>query len=190
MKQLYLTFKESMKEGKRVQALVGVALFTAFDVILSTYASIRLIPNVLTVSFASVAVAASGFFFGPWLNGIAGIITDNVSYMLYPNGPWFPGWMINAMFTGLFYGLVFYKQPKITLKRCILARLGIVLVVNLLLNPLWMSLTMGNTFIYYLSIRIVKNIIAFPLDVAVLYYVLKACERIRNRQGMQKFSAK
>ena len=76
MHQLYLTFKTSMKEGRRAQALVGVALFTALDVILSSYASIRIIPNVLTISFASVAVAASGFFFGPWLNMLAGIITD------------------------------------------------------------------------------------------------------------------
>ena len=186
MHQLYLTFKTSMKEGRRVQALVWVALFTALDVILSSYASIRIIPNVLTISFASVAVAASGFFFGPWLNMLAGIITDNLSYILYPNGPWFPGWMINAMFIGFFYGIVFYRQPKITLKRCIFARLGVVLVVNLLLNPLWMSLTMGNTFLYYLSVRIAKNIIAFPIDVAALYYVLKVCERIRNRQGMHR----
>lgn len=186
MHQLYLTFKASMKEGRRAQALVGVALFTALDVILSSYASIRIIPNVLSISFASVAVAASGFFFGPWLNMLAGIITDNLSYILYPNGPWFPGWMINAMFIGFFYGIVFYRQPKITLKRCIFARLGVVLVVNLLLNPLWMSLTMGNTFLYYLSVRIAKNIIAFPIDVAALYYVLKVCERIRNRQGMHR----
>ena len=124
MHQLYLTFKTSMKEGRRAQALVGVALFTALDVILSSYASIRIIPNVLSISFASVAVAASGFFFGPWLNMLAGIITDNLSYILYPNGPWFPGWMINAMFIGFFYGIVFYRQPKITLKRCIFARLG------------------------------------------------------------------
>ena len=52
MHQLYLTFKTSMKEGRRAQALVGVALFTALDVILSSYASIRIIPNVLTISFA------------------------------------------------------------------------------------------------------------------------------------------
>ena len=45
MHQLYLTFKTSMKEGRRAQALVGVALFTALDVILSSYASIRIIPN-------------------------------------------------------------------------------------------------------------------------------------------------
>ena len=59
-------------------------------------------------------------------------------------------------------------------------------MVNLLLNPLWMSLTMGNTFLYYLSVRIAKNIITFPIDVAALYYVLKVCERIRNRQGMHR----
>ena len=57
--------------------------------------------------------------------------------------------MINSMFTGFFYGVMFYRQPRVTLRRCIVARLGVVLVVNLLLNPLWMSMTMGNTFIYY-----------------------------------------
>lgn len=182
MNKLYLTLKESWKEGKKVQALVGVSLFTALNIILSSYASIRIIPNVLTISFASVAVAASGLFFGPWLNAAAGIISDTLAYVLYPNGPWFPGWMINAMFIGFFYGMIFYHQEKITLRRCIVARIGVVLVVNLLLNPLWMSMTMGNTFLYYLSIRIVKNIIALPFDIAALYYVMKICEKIRRSQ--------
>ena len=84
MNKLYLTLKESWKEGKKVQALVGVSLFTALNIILSSYASIRIIPNVLTISFASVAVAASGLFFGPWLNAAAGIISDTLAYVLYP----------------------------------------------------------------------------------------------------------
>ena len=61
MKQLYLTIKDSVKESRRVQALVGVSLFTAMNIILSGY-SIRLIPEVLTISFGSLATAASGFF--------------------------------------------------------------------------------------------------------------------------------
>lgn len=185
LKQLYLTVKDSVKESRRVQALVGVSLFTAMNIILSGY-SIRLIPEVLTISFGSLATAASGFFFGPFLNGLAGIISDNLSYMVAPNGPWFPGWMINSMFIGFFYGVMFYRQPRISLRRCIVARLGVVLVVNLLLNPLWMSMTMGNTFIYYLSVRIVKNIVAFPFEVAALYYVMQICVRIRNSRGMHK----
>ena len=38
MNKLYLTLKESWKEGKKVQALVGVSLFTALNIILSSYA--------------------------------------------------------------------------------------------------------------------------------------------------------
>ena len=66
LKQLYLTIKDSVKESRRVQALVGVSLFTAMNIILSGY-SIRLIPEVLIISFGSLATAASGFFFGPFL---------------------------------------------------------------------------------------------------------------------------
>ena len=54
LKQLYLTIKDSVKESRRVQALVGVLLFTAMNIILSGY-SIRLIPEVLTISFGSVS---------------------------------------------------------------------------------------------------------------------------------------
>lgn len=180
MKELLLTFKESIKEQKRVKALVGVALFTALSIILSTYCSIRLIPDVLTITFGNVAIAASGFFYGPWLNGIAGIVTDNLSYILYPDGPWFPGWMINSIFIAVVYGTLFYRRERVSLGRCIAAQLCVVLVVNLLLNPLWLSMTMGNTFFYYLQLRILKNIIAFPFDVALLYYVMQICARIKK----------
>ena len=56
MNKLYLTLKESWKEGKKVQALVGVSLFTALNIILSSYASIRIVKNIIALPFDIAAL--------------------------------------------------------------------------------------------------------------------------------------
>ncbi len=179
MKKYFAMFKENTQSLKDVKVLVGVSLFCALNVILNMF-SIQLTP-MLKISFGSIAVAASCYFYGPYPNMIAAFILDTVNYLLRPVGPYQPWWMINAVVTAFLYALFFYKQEKISVLRCLLARLSVVLIVNLFLNPLWLSMLYGDSFWVLLSARIVKNILMFPIDVAVLYLTMKLCMRLKDQ---------
>ena len=53
------------------------------------------ISTFLEVGFSFLAVALCGFFYGPVVAGLAGIITDTLGYFLRPNGGYFIGFTLN-----------------------------------------------------------------------------------------------
>ena len=179
MKKYFAIFKENTKALKDVRVLVGVSLFCALNVILNMF-SIQLTP-MLKISFGSIAVAASCYFYGPYPNMIAAFILDTVNYILRPTGPYQPWFMINAVVIALLYALFFYKQEKIGVLRGALARLSVVLIVNLFLNPLWLSMMYGDSFWVLLGARVIKNIVMYPIDVFVLYLTMKLCLRLKDQ---------
>lgn len=166
---------QSARSLKKVPDLVGTALFTALNCVLG-YGKIIIIPKMLEIGFTSLAHAACAFTYGPVMAGLAGILTDNIKYLLNPSGPYFPGFMINEFLTGFIYGCFFYKK-KISLSRIILARLTVVLLINMVLTPIWLNMLYGNPLQFVVQARIVKNVLMFPIDVFLLYTVLKATQR-------------
>lgn len=178
IKELPALVRESAKAIRNVKKLVGTSLFVALDIILG-YFKIVIIPKLLQIGFSSLALAACAYSYGPVIAGIAGVICDNLKYFLNPNGPYMPLFAINEFLVGFIYGLFFYKKD-ITLKRTICARLVVVLLLNLILTPLWLHLLYGKAFIALVQVRILKNILMFPFDVALLYAVLNAFKRINR----------
>lgn len=177
IKQLPSLWKQSSQNLRSVRAITGCALFTALNIIL-TAVRIDLTP-MLSIGFSSLAVAVSGFYYGPILTGLAGIIVDNLGYIIHPNGPYFPFFAINAFLTGFIYGSFFYKQETVSLKRVILARICITVLINLILTPIWLHMMYGNAI--FAVPRIIKNIVMLPIDIWLLYIVLKTAKRIRPK---------
>ncbi len=177
IKQLPETLKTSAKELKNVKSLCGTAMLTALNVVAGMF-SIPLTPT-LKIGFSSVFAGLSGMVYGPLLTGFAGIIADNLKYILRPDGPYFPFFGINEFLTGMIYGAFFYKKI-IILPRVIASRACITVLINLILTSLWLNIMYQSPL--FTMVRLVKNIVLFPVDVAVLYFLLKAGEKILPKQ--------
>lgn len=169
---------------KNLKNLVGTSMFVGINVILGFF-KIVLIPRILEIQFSTLAHAACAFTYGPVMAGLSGILTDTIKYFMNPSGPYMPLFAINEFLTGFIYGLFFYKK-KITWTRVILARLIVVLLLNITLTPLWLHLLYGDAYIVYVQARILKNIVMFPIDVLLLYSVLKAAERALPKRLMEE----
>jgi ECF transporter S component (folate family) len=113
-----------------------------------------------------------------------GVASDILGYFARPNGVFFPGFTLNALIIGLIYGFFFYKKP-ITLKRVILASLMSTIIINLILTPLWLNMMYGNAFGVLVAGRIIKNVVMFPIDTALLMTVLKLVEKIKQNRKMR-----
>jgi len=81
---------------------------------------------------------------------------------------------------GFLYGLILYRKP-VTLGRTAAAHLSVMVVVTFLLNPLWLSMMYGQAFVALVGMRVIKNLFLFPVEVAMLYALLKATATIRAR---------
>ncbi len=176
MKKLLWFMKSSADELKSVSTVSVAGMLVAISIVLSFLRVV--ISSVLEISFAFLPLAAGGLLYGPVVGGIMGILSDVLGYFIRPNGPFFPGVTLNALISGLLYGLFLYKKP-VTLKRVIIVNALITILINLLLNSLWLSMMYGKAFVVLLTARIVKNVVMFPINTALLMVLLKFIERFR-----------
>lgn len=167
--------KLALAEVRRVRSLAGTAMLAAMNLVLNQFTI--MVSQMLEIGFAFLATACAAYLYGPWLAGLAGIVTDTVGYLLRPNGPYFPFFAINEFLLGFIYGCWLYKKP-VTLLRTFLACLTVVLVINLCLSPIWLNMMYGNVAVIS-GLRLIKNIIKLPVDTLLLYTILKTVEKRR-----------
>nr|WP_319487488.1 folate family ECF transporter S component [uncultured Caproiciproducens sp.] len=169
------SIKSSVRELTSVTTIAVCGLLIALNAVLGLLTVV--ISNVLQIRFSFLTVAASGMLYGPVVGGIVGAVGDIVNYMFRPSGPFFPGFTLNAIITGFIYGLILYKKP-VTIWRVLAANTIIMILVNFLLNSLWLSMMYGQAFLAVLSVRIVTNLILLPINVALLYTLTKFIQKL------------
>ena len=172
-------FLESIRGLRETRKLVYCALLIALHTALNTLASIPL-GSTIRISFGYLATAANAVLLGPAPAMIGATITDLLGCLLKPMGPFFPGFTISAGAGGLIYGMVLYKK-EITLWRVLWAKLLIDVIANILLNTLWLKMLYGNAFFALLPTRALKNLIQYPVDMLLLYPVVRWCAAIKQR---------
>ena len=79
--------------------------------------------------------------------------------------------------SGAIYGAMLYDR-EVSLKRVLLTKLLIDVICNLLLNTLWLNLLYGKAFFAILPARALKNLLQYPVDVILLYPLLKLARRV------------
>ncbi len=163
------------RNQSRTERLVTIAFLIALEIVLTRFVSIT--TPVMRISFGVVPVALCAMLYGPWAAGIAYAIGDAIGIHLMPTGPFFPGFTLSALLTGILYGLFLYKkEPK--LRRVALAAVVIMLVVNLGLNTYWATFLVGKSFLAILPVRIVKELLLLPITVTLILAVSKAFEKL------------
>ncbi len=176
MNKLIWQLKSSLKELSNVRTISVTGMLIAISIMLSFFKLV--ISNVLQISFSFLPLAMGGMLYGPVVGGIMGVVSDILGYFARPNGPFFPGFTLNALLSGALYGFFLYRKP-VTMKRVVIVSALVTVIVNLLLNPVWLSIMYGHAFIALLTGRIVKNVVMFPINTALLFSILKFVERIK-----------
>lgn len=177
MKKLYDLFSNSSKELKSVQCLVTAGLLIAVKFGLDLF-TIQITPF-LHLSFEFLAIAVIGLLYGPTVGAMCGGLSDIVNYILNPKGTFFPGFTFAAIVGGLIYGLVLYKK-KVTIKRCIIANVCVVLIVDIVLNTIFLNMLYGKSMAVLLPPRLAKNLLMIPINVIMMNFVLRLVEKIKR----------
>lgn len=148
-------YKNKLRRQKLI-TLVTLALLVALEVVLSRMLSIRTFD--MTFSFGFIAVVTAAILYGPIAAGVVGALSDIIGAILFPLGPYFPGFTLTAFFTGLIFGLFLYKQQSFV--RILGATVITQVCGSLLLNSLWLSVLYGSrTYYGYLVYRLPQFII-------------------------------
>ena len=149
-----------MQRKNRLVMIITMALLIAIEVVLTRFLSFN--TQFLRIGFGFLPVAVMGMLYGPLWAGIGYAIGDVLGMLIFPSGPYFPGFTLSAFLTGLVYGLLLCKK-EVTWQRALIASLIISVFINLGLDTLWLSILYGKAYIPILVGRLIK----FPLAVAI-----------------------
>lgn len=178
MKNVWQSFHQSVKELHRISTLAVAGILIAMTVVL---ASVTIyLSSTLRISFSFLPLTVGGMLFGPVVGGVMGAASDVLGYFMHPSGPYFPGFTVSALLSGMIFGCFLYKK-SITWKRVLLVSAVVTILVNLLLNTVWLSILYHQPFSVLLMSRIVTNAILLPINTVTTYALLKVMERIHIR---------
>ena len=167
------------------------AMLVALDIVLSRFCSIN--TTALKIGFAFVPIVVAANLFGPVTAAVVYAIADFIGAVLFPIGPYHPGFTLCAALMGFVYGLFLYepvgegrgkyiKWKKIKLfPNVIVPSLVNNLVFGLLINTKWVSMLYGSkTYMGWLVLRLSEYLLLIPLNIILIPVLLKLCGEIRK----------
>lgn len=163
-----------------VRKLVILAFFVALFVVLERFLSINMWN--MRIGFAFVALALAGMLYGPVAGGLVGAVGDILGMLLFPSGPYFPGFTLTAFLTGAVYGLFLHKG--FTVKRMLGAVAVNQLVLSLFVQTLWISITYGSPYLALLPVRMTQCLVMIPVQLIVLQVLGKPVMSAAKSAGL------
>lgn len=149
----------------------------------------------LEFSFDCYVNSVGSLVYGPLVGLAVGAISDTLGCILHPTGVYFLPFILVEMSSSFLFGLFLWRQ-KLTLPRVMLSKFTVNFVCNIILTSLfskWMwalGLLEAKTYSVINLVRIVKNLVLFPIEailiVAVLQAVVPALRRLHLPVGEEK----
>lgn len=153
------------QKGIFLKRLLILSLLTAISVVLERFLGYN--DKVLSISIAFLPIALSGMLFGILPAMAVSALADFMGALLFPSGPLDLRFTAIAALRGAIYGFFLYNR-NLTKPRLMGAQALVILVPNLILNTLVISSLIGKGFFALLPLRIVKNLLMFPIEVFLL----------------------
>ncbi len=173
-------FKNSLSELKNPYSLAALGMLLALRIILGAFANstLALFGNTVKIHINFLPIAVAAMLFGPFAAGLVGALGDVFAFFLNPiGGSYFPGFTLNGFLTGMILGLFLYKNNA-KLLSIILAWLANVVLVEIPLTALWLYITNGMDYGFFLWARLISEAIKFVPSVLIIFAVGKAVTKI------------
>ena len=167
---------------RALRMLVLLSMLTAMEIVLSRFLSINAWNLKIGFSFVPIVIAA--ILYGPIGGMCVAALGDFLGAILFPIGPYFPGFTLTALLTGLVFGLFLSekrKKAKWYAVGIILSVLINQLIFSLLLNTYWISVLYGNPYFATFLSRIPQCAILMPVQIAMIFAIAPALRRISGR---------
>ncbi|MBO4916213.1 MAG: folate family ECF transporter S component [Oscillospiraceae bacterium] len=156
-------------------ATMGVLI--AIQIVLTRFMSIQAWN--IRIGFGFVPIVIAAVIFGPVPAMIVAGVSDVLGALLVPTGPFFIGFTLTAILTGLTFGLLLHKEQ--TIGKSIMSVLIVQGVYGLLLNTLWISILYGTQFGPLLATRAVEAAILAVVQFATIRMLSELVHRLPGR---------
>ena len=162
-----------LKKIKTVDIIIMAFLMT-MEIILTRFFAIQ--TPALRIGFGFLPMAIMAIMYGPLWAGLSYAACDVLGMMIFPRGPYFPGFTFTAFLTGLIYGLILHNKT-VTWKRSFAAAVIVGIFCNLVLDTVWLHIITGSAVWVLLPFRLLRVGITIPLQTVIISVV---CKRLHN----------
>lgn len=165
-----------------VRFITYLALLVALEIVLNRFLSINTAG--WKIGFAFVPIVVAGALFGPVPAAIVNGLADFLGAMLFPIGPYHPGFTICAACTGAVFGWFLYSKKEEGVS--FLPNVVLPVIINnvlfgLLINTCWVAMLYGSkTYIGWFLYRLPEYAIAIPVQLILIPVLLKLCKELRK----------
>lgn len=132
----------------------------------------------LFLTFDCYVNAVGSFVYGPLVGLAVGAVSDTIGAILMPTGAYFFPFIFVEMFSSFIFGLFLWKR-QLHVVRTVMSKFTVNFVCNIIMNSIlmkWYYAFFGIDTIYpFINVaRIVKSLVLFPLEGALIFAVLQA----------------
>lgn len=168
---------------KNVRMLTLAGIITAASIVLESF-PIYLLGTSLKIYFSFLVISLGCYVYGPAVGILVGFANDTLGFLISSFGePYFPGYLITAMLSGLIYGTLLYRQ-RITVLRLVVVRLVINYGSNVLLGSVWKAMLYGKGYYYYFTTGLIKNTTMLPIEVLLMVLMFQLALPALARSGL------
>ncbi len=168
---------------KNVRMLTLAGIITAASIVLESF-PIYLLGTSLKIYFSFLVISLGCYVYGPAVGILVGFANDTLGFLISSFGePYFPGYLITAMLSGLIYGTLLYRQ-RITVLRLVVVRLIINYGSNVLLGSMWKAMLYGKGYYYYFTTGLIKNTTMLPIEVLLMVLMFQLALPALARSGL------
>ena len=177
------SWADARAQLKNVRMLTLAGIITAASIVLESF-PIYLLGTSLKIYFSFLVISLGCYVYGPAVGILVGFANDTLGFLISSFGePYFPGYLITAMLSGLIYGTLLYRQ-RITVLRLVVVRLVINYGSNVLLGSVWKAMLYGKGYYYYFTTGLVKNTTMLPIEVLLMVLMFQLALPALARSGL------
>lgn len=163
-----------------VKTTVTIAMLVAIHIVLSRFLSINAWN--IKIGFAFVPVFIAAYYYGPMAAAMVGGLGDFLGAILFPIGPYFPGFTLSCMLTGVVFGVLLHKRQ--TPLRIVGAAVINQFVISLFVTTLWISILYGSPYLPLLITRLFQALILASVETVVIFSLSKTFSLRTKAVGM------
>ena len=163
--------------NKNTGMVTVMGMLIALEIVLSRFLSISAWNVKIGFSFVPIVIAA--ILYGSVHAGIVAALGDFLGALMFPIGPYFPGFTLTAFLTGMVFGLFLHGKAGV---KNTLAAVGInQFILSLILNTFWISVLYGSPFLPLLGTRVIQSLILAAAQFVVIQALTRLPHAIRNQ---------
>ncbi len=159
--------------------LITLGVLVAMDVVLTRFLSLNAWNTRIGFGFVPMVIAA--LVYGPLSAAVVGALADFLGAILFPTGPYFPGFTFSMFLMGLVFGFFLYK--KRSLWRVAVSVLITQFIISLVLTTYWIHVLYGAKYVPLLATRVVQSAIISAAQIIVIPLLIRATDRLIKVTG-------